>query len=177
MKPSMLIGDNHVAVKPLPDSWALFAPYLKTAPFRVVTEEDVHSSIIYSTTPISGYEPRPYNIYEAKIIGCKVWYDDYMGIKDLIVELDSPALKIRHQQILTDYGVESFYKEYVPHLTLAYDIPDYDRSYKWFINEMIDLCATRYRGQILRFSGEYIEPTFRGSKNTEQQHIDKLSEE
>ncbi len=148
------IENNHVAVKPLDDALAIVMPYMKASPYNSSNPNVLHSSIIYSTSPLLGFKPDTKRKYKAKIIGAQLWYDPYMGIKDLVIALDSPDLVNRQQEIVNKYRGVSIYQEYMPHLTLVYDITG---EFNYFVNEVLDAFASRYKGKVITFGDEYIE--------------------
>lgn len=152
------IPNNHVAVKPLDtEVRLLLEPYLRQCPFRAERTEDLHSTIAYTQTSIPTELVDPAAVYTGVITGAQIWFDKYLGIKDMVILLDSPSLVDRHNKLLSLSGAESVYDDYVPHITIAYDIPNSSSRYRWWINDVIERFATRYKGTVIRFSGEYIE--------------------
>ena len=151
-----LVKNNHVAVKPTPEAMAILAPYLSQGPFTMTREDVLHVTTVYSRVPLRGFEPSTQE-FKATIQSCQVWYDPYMGIKDLVIVLQSPELEVRQRELSEKYGSESVYESYLPHLTLAYDIPDTNPKYRWFINEMMEVFSTRLKGTVLKFNQEYLE--------------------
>jgi len=152
------IPNNHVAVKPLDSEVRmLIEPYIRQCPFRAERPEDLHCSVAYAQSSIPTSMIDPNAVYTGVIIGAQIWFDQYLGIKDMVILLDSKDLVDRHNKLLSDAGVASVYDDYVPHITIAYDIPNSSSRYRWWINDVIERFATRYKGTVIRFSGEYIE--------------------
>jgi 2'-5' RNA ligase len=82
---------------------------------------ELHITVAYSRAPISitalgSLEPpvavkaKQYSIFKAR-----------SGENCLVVEVDSPDLVARHNEIRKDYGASYDFPEYKPHFTLSYD--------------------------------------------------------
>ena len=152
------IPNNHVAVRPMDaEVKLLLEPYVRQCPFRSERPENLHATIVYARSPIPERLIQPGNVYTAVIAGAKIWYDPYMEIKDVVILLDSLDLIERANQILSESNVQSVYDTYVPHMTLAYDIPNTNHRYRWWTNDVIERFNTRYKGTVIRFSEEFLE--------------------
>lgn len=82
---------------------------------------ELHITLIYSKKPIyitalGKLEPpilvkaKHYSIFSAR-----------SGENCLVVEVESPGLVARHNEIMRDYGASYDFPEYKPHFTLSYD--------------------------------------------------------
>jgi hypothetical protein len=153
-----LVPDNHLFAKlMLPEAKFIFEPYLDQAPYTTVWPEDLRVSIAYSVNPMINLIVQPEAIYSGFIDRAELWYDTYMNTKSLIIKLESPDLVARHKEVMAQTGAKSVYPEFIPHMTLAYSVPPTTRRNRWFTNQVINDFATKYRGQLLRFSGETLE--------------------
>lgn len=154
----LVIANNHVAVRPMDEEVKmLLEPYLRQCPFNAERPENVHATIAYTETSIQASLIDPSKVYTATITGAQSWFDRYMGIKDFVITLESPDLIARHNELIEASGTKSVYDDYVPHIVLAYDIPNSTPRNRWWINDVIEQFNTRYKGTVIRFSGEYIE--------------------
>ncbi len=95
----------------------------------------------------------PENIYTAKALHVKVWYDAYLERSSLILSLLSSDLQKRCMQ-LNELGVVREFRDYYnPHLTLRPDMPPLSRHYRTFVVQTADALVG---GQDLEFTGEYV---------------------
>lgn len=152
------IPKNHVFAR-LQDEEVrlLFKPYLSQSPFRSVEPEDLTTTILCAEGSVSENLLRPEAIYTATVVGAQTWWDSYLGVKDIVILLDSPDLLKRHAQIKDQSGLNSVYDTYVPHIVLAYDIPNPTPRNRWWFNEILQQFSTRYKGTVIRFSDESVE--------------------
>lgn len=152
------LKNNHVSVSLLDSEVKfIFDPYLRSAPFRAVRPENLYATIAYADGSIPETLLRPDDTYTATIKGAQIWWDSYLGIKDLVVLLDSPDLEKRHTEILHGTGIGSVYEAYVPHITLAYDIPNATSRYRWWINNILEVFDTKLKGTVLRLGSERLK--------------------
>lgn len=93
-----------------------------------LTKDDIHSTVIYSRkyADISindegedlGYaEPLKFHIFETQ--------EDKRA---LVILLKSEYLENRHNNLMKEHNLTYDYEKYLPHITLSYDIGDYDIS-------------------------------------------------
>jgi hypothetical protein len=132
----------YVAVKYTDKTLNSISEVLKLVP-NPVQLEDIHTTIIYS---------RKYaEIVEQDIVvicinsGYDIWKDS-SGKRILVMKLDSPQLEFRHRYLTSNYGLTYDYENYIPHITLSYDIGD----------DEFDL-STLPRNYYVVTSGEYNE--------------------
>lgn len=87
-----------------------------------VSPNSYHLTLIYSRTPIFLTEILSFSKIEAKILSYEIMMTRRYG-KCLILNLDSPqAEELFH--LLEKMGGRSDFKEFKPHITLAYNIQD-----------------------------------------------------
>jgi len=68
----------------------------------------------------------------------------------LVAALDSDYLRDKHQTTL-DHGATYDFPEYIPHVTLSYNVGD-DLS-----EENLDKLTNKYGGTVLKISKEYMQ--------------------
>ena len=92
-----------------------------------LTKDDIHSTVIYSRKyadistnegeDLGSAEPLKFHIFETQ--------EDKRA---LVILLKSEYLENRHKDLMKEYNLTYDFKEYLPHITLSYDIGDYDIS-------------------------------------------------
>ena len=92
---------------------------------NIIPKDKLHTTIIYSTVHSDDVivNTNPYNSFINKFDT----FDSPSGKRCLVVILDNDALKERYKELTKLHGFVSDYPEYVPHITLSYDIEDWDR--------------------------------------------------
>jgi len=114
--------------------------------------EDYHSTVAYSKTPIPDYKPDGdlEQAQDASINGFKI-FKTAEGGKCLVASLDSDYLHQKHQQTM-DQGASYDFDEYIPHVTLSYDVgADWDEA-------NLDKLTKKYKGTPVQISQEYMSP-------------------
>jgi hypothetical protein len=91
-----------------------------------VAGASLHTTIVYSKVPVEGYEPQhsleiPVNTTYSKL---EVW-ETQTGTNCLVWSFFSPYLHIRFEEAMAA-GATYDFDEYKPHITLSYDIGDFD---------------------------------------------------
>lgn len=98
---------------------------------NAVTKEQLHSTLIYSDSnvldlkPICDY-PNP---LIGQSIGIEIWDGPSIESntkKYLVLTFKCDGLLDRHQQILNEYNIQHKYSEFISHVTLSYDVSDFD---------------------------------------------------
>lgn len=89
-----------------------------------INDNDFHNTIIYSTS-YDNVEVDENLEIETKIIEYKVFVDGD-GKNILVGILDNPKFKDIHEKFMNEYNLTYDYDEYIPHITLSYDIGDFD---------------------------------------------------
>lgn len=93
-----------------------------------MTIDDIHSTIIYSKKYANiiindqgedlGYaEPLKFHIFETK-----------EGKNALVILVKSEYLEKRHKELMEKYDLVYEHDKYIPHITISYDIGEYDIS-------------------------------------------------
>ena len=87
---------------------------------KFVKPEDYHTTLLYSRT---GNDkeilPKTRKQYVAKIKDIVNWNSHDLCT---VILLDCPELKSRHKYLMTKHRLEYDYDDYVPHVTICYDI-------------------------------------------------------
>ena len=78
--------------------------------------EDYHCTLIYSKQ-YDNVEVNPKTTYNASVVGLHAFSDTF-----LVCVLDCPELVARHKELMSTYNLVYDYDEYIPHITLSYDI-------------------------------------------------------
>ena len=155
-----VMQNNHVSVNLLDEDERVFESVLSGCPLpRRVAAKELDCTILYSDAPLLNFVPSPDLIHTTIITGAQIWYDPVLRVKDLVVTLDAPTLLARRMEIMEQYGVKSLYGDFFPHMTLAYNVPDFNSSYKWWINSILNEFNDRYKNMPLRFTMERVEST------------------
>lgn len=93
-----------------------------------VQRDEIHSTLIYSSKfdnvvinddgeDIGLGEPLSFHIFETKD-----------NKKALVLLIESEYLSNRHTELMCNYNLTYDFDEYIPHITLSYDIGDFDFS-------------------------------------------------
>ncbi len=92
-----------------------------------LTRDEIHSTVIYSRKyadistnegeDLGDAEPLKFHIFETQ--------EDKRA---LVLLLKSEYLENRHKDLMKEHNLTYDFKEYLPHITLSYDIEDYDIS-------------------------------------------------
>lgn len=99
---------------------------------NMLSADDYHSTIVYSRRPLKNVDGQR-NIFPhwaAKPIGFDVF--ETRGIngapstKCLVLKISSPDMLGRHEFFRRWEGASHDFPSYIPHITLSYDIGDYD---------------------------------------------------
>lgn len=117
-----------------------------------VPDEKMHSTIVYSRdNPVKDYEVsgKLEEPIEAKINSFDV-FQSQEGKNCLVAKLHAPDLEDRHNKA-KELGASYDYDEYIPHVTLSYDVGDVDDSF-------IDNLNKKYKGYQIFADEEYDEP-------------------
>lgn len=106
--------------------------YLK----NVKANDELHTTLIYSNKPQKEKIQPNNNTYAAHFAG----FDLFGEEKDtLVMKLSSDALSSRNKDLTKKYNFVSDYDSYNPHITLAYDVKDFDVNSLSTFNEEIIL--------------------------------------
>ena len=89
--------------------------------------EDYHSTLLFSHTPLPDYEP--WGAYKEALTAIPK-YATIFGEGDekaLVIVLNAPGLVKRHKYLMSKHPEATWdYDEYIPHVTLSYNVGDFD---------------------------------------------------
>lgn len=89
--------------------------------------EKMHCTEIYSTKPTKVPQIQPNRIFKATISKFEV-FNTRDGKRCLVAKLDSPDLQARHKELMTELEASYDFPDYLPHITMSYDIGDMDET-------------------------------------------------
>jgi 2'-5' RNA ligase len=118
---------------------------------NTLTKDKVHTTLIYSTKHVEGVEVNAEEVYNAFISKLDI-FTSSTGNKCLVAILECGKMVSRHKELMKKYGFTYDYPEYIPHVTLSYDIKDWDRFD--LMNQYIKDSKFIYQ---LQGAGEYYE--------------------
>lgn len=93
---------------------------------NIVPIDKLHTTIIYSTVHADNPLIDAESTYNSFIDKLDIFVSS-SGIKCLVALLDSSKLIARNKELTDKYGFVSDYPEYIPHVTLSYDIEDWNK--------------------------------------------------
>ena len=94
---------------------------------NLVNEDDFHSTLVYSRVEFNHIPSS--KMFEAKFKNFRIFEDRRTLKKVLVMELESPDLTNRHNEIYRNNPKATYdFDSYIPHCTLSYDVEDYDLS-------------------------------------------------
>jgi len=115
-----------------------------------IPEDDIHTTLIFSRRYIPDYSPpskvdmyaypKEFHIFKSQ-----------EGEEILVIKLDSPDLANRHKELMKKHNATYDYPEYIPHITLSYDIEGYMSLFE--IKEKF----TKLLPEKLHIVSEYVE--------------------
>lgn len=159
-----IIQDSYVFVKPIAyDVEYNIVPFLKSCPLQgktPVREEDLHLTLCRTKQPLYHFKPHSEVIYEGRVKGAEVWLSPLTKKSNLVILIDSPELVERRREILEKTKSEDMYPVFVPHITMAYDLPANYPNARWWKNEILTkfnkTLGSNYFGLKIRFKGEQV---------------------
>lgn len=90
--------------------------------------EDFHSTLIYSRKH-ADIQDLDDDMEDSEIVAYPKElhvFDTFDKKRALVIKLDCPYLEERHKYLMKKYDLTYDYDEYIPHITLSYDIGDLD---------------------------------------------------
>lgn len=122
---------TYAAVKFCKDTTALIQDFCESTQIpNPVPVDDMHCTVIYSRKYLPEFqalgEIDPPNIATFK--GFRVFPTSSGEKVALVLELQSKFLHDRHQSIMKEHGATYDFDEYIPHITVSYDVGDFDPS-------------------------------------------------
>lgn len=88
-------------------------------------EQNLHVTLLYSRKNLPNFKPNGFGVYVAKPKKIEVW-PTKSGKNCLVLTLDCPSLVERHKYLMKKHQATYDYTEYKTHMSLSYDIGDYD---------------------------------------------------
>ena len=96
--------------------------------------DKLHSTLLYSKKHLPDYQAA--GEYDNPLVGKPKSFDvwesqpDDDGVKSncLILQIDCPTLVARHKELMDEHDAEYDFDEFKPHVTLSYNIGDFDVS-------------------------------------------------
>lgn len=165
---------DHVIVVPTPETSNEIQLYMKGCPFDHQTADTWHVTLYVGQSEIPRSILQYGRVYRAKGLGVDYWYDNQLQRTNLVITMESEDLQRRHEEIMLQTGIMPTAKEFVPHLTLVYGLPQLSPSIKSFKNS---LAMTMHRlGDTLMFTGETLvdsggyTPNVSGMKYYNEKH-------
>ena len=119
---------TYAAVKPDDESKHILMKYLhdKGVP-NPESGDKLHSTLLYSRKHLKDYKSDAHLSHDATPHKIEVW-PTKSGKKCLVLKLHSPSLQARHEHLMDKHKATYDYPEFKPHISLSYDIGDYDHS-------------------------------------------------
>lgn len=115
----------YIGVKMTEESAIALSKYMSKylSGYNKVKPEDMHSTLIYSQKPhVDEIEPKSYQVTTTFLRFSKFGKDG----ESLVIELYSPELIRRNEELVREHKFISDFDEYKPHVTLIYDAQDID---------------------------------------------------
>lgn len=106
-----------------------------------IDRDNMHITLIHSRKHLPEFEARG-KFKEPMVVSVdklKIFPVQDGDSKVLVVVLDAPDLEKRNKKIMKEEGAISDFPKYIPHITLSYDVGDFDIKNKKIINYMTDL--------------------------------------
>lgn len=99
---------------------------------NTVPKNKIHTTVLYSRKYLPDYSPQ--GVFTKPLVGKPSQFDvwesqpDEEGDKSncLILQYDCSDLVDRHKTLMDEHDAEFDYDEFKPHITLSYDIGDFD---------------------------------------------------
>ena len=106
--------------------------------------DKLHSTLLYSRKNLPKYTPDTSISHESDSHKLEVW-PTKSGKNCLVMKMNAPSLESRHKELMYKHKATYDYPEYKPHISLSYDIGDFD------INKIKDIPKK------MKFTNEYQE--------------------
>jgi len=87
--------------------------------------DDFHSTLLFSRKHLPNYVPLGPIEEQAVFKGFDVW-PNKDGENALVMEVESQWMTDRHQELMDAHGATYDFDEYKPHVTLSYNVGDFD---------------------------------------------------
>lgn len=117
---------TYAALKVLDPSAARIYEYIKknNLPQGFEDHQALHCTIIWSRKHCPEMTPELDIIHRARFAGLHVLHSE--GKKRLVLLLDAPTVVERHKTMMKEHSATYDWDEFIPHVTIAYDIGNFD---------------------------------------------------
>lgn len=88
-----------------------------------INKDEIHMTIMYSRKFLPNYKPLGNIDENSKPIGFHI-FDTFDNKRALVLKLDCNWAVSRHKTLMTEHDALYDYPEFIPHITLSYDIGD-----------------------------------------------------
>jgi 2'-5' RNA ligase len=86
-----------------------------------------HTTLIYSRKPTVLPKLQSHKLYKASFNKLEI-FNTRDGKRCLVIRLDSPELQTRHRQLMQDLDASYDFDQFLPHITLSYDVGESFRA-------------------------------------------------
>lgn len=93
---------------------------------NLLNYKDLHTTLIYSTKELKNFSTKP---VEKSLQGVLIpdTFNTSSGKRCLVLKLTDPWFATRHKEIMFNHPEANYsFPEYIPHITLSYDIGDFE---------------------------------------------------
>lgn len=119
---------TYAAVKPDAEGQSHLDKFMKDHNIPNPESADkLHSTLLYSRKHLPNYSPDKALKHEAYTKNLEVW-PTKSGKRCLVLKLDSNSLHKRHIHLMDKHKAEYDYPEFKPHISLSYDLGDFDEK-------------------------------------------------
>jgi len=119
---------TYAALKPTKeDAKALYDIYKSLGVPNVEQSNKLHCTLLYSRKFLPNYKPEPDVKFNGSVTGVEIW-PTKSGKNCLVMKFTSPKIVKRHNQLMDEHKATYDYPEYKTHLSLSYDVGDFDTS-------------------------------------------------
>lgn len=87
---------------------------------KPLSKDKYHVTLLYSRKEHPEYEPINYIHHSESLVHTKGF--EIFNNRILVLKLDAPQLNLRHKRLMELHEATYDYDEYVPHITLSYDV-------------------------------------------------------
>ena len=90
-------------------------------------EKNLHATLLYSRKHLPNYKPDDSIEHHADTHKLEIW-PTKSGKNCLVMKLNSDSLKTRHKKLMDEHKATYDYPEFNPHISLSYDVGDFDHT-------------------------------------------------
>lgn len=121
-----MAAGTYAALKVLDPSAARIYEYIKhnNLPQGFEDRQALHCTVIWSKRECPNMVHEYDVVHRARPAGLHVFHSE--GKKRLVLMLDAPTVVERHKTLMREHKAEYMWDEFHPHVTIAYDIGEFD---------------------------------------------------